>query len=245
MKITLAKSLEEFYYEAGRRIAAQIVEKPEARIGLSTGRTTGGIHAALADIYAKERFDTSRVRIFGLDEITNMSRECKASCYWLLLHQVAEPLGISLSNFIMPDPYAQDFKKECEDFERKVSGDNIADLQILGIGENGHIGFNQPGTPFGTTTWLSYMDDSLDERLRRENNIPADVKMGGLTLGIKNVMWSKKIILAANGRLKAEIVEKALFGPVTEEVPSSVLQLHPDCEAILDPEAAACIEKYL
>ena len=245
MKITLAKSLEEFYRESAGRIAAKIVEKPEARIGLSTGRTTGGIHAALADIYREKRFDTSRVKIFGLDEITNMSRECRASCYWLLLHQVVEPLGIPLDNYIMPDPFAEDFKKECEDFESKVSGERVADLQILGIGENGHLGFNQPGTPFGTATWLSYMDDSLDERLRRENNIPADVKMGGLTLGIKNVMWSKKIILAANGKGKAEIVERALFGPVTQEVPASVLQLHPDCEAILDPEAAACIEKYL
>jgi 6-phosphogluconolactonase/Glucosamine-6-phosphate isomerase/deaminase len=241
MKITLTKSIEEFYTISAGRIAAAIIEKPEALIGLSTGRTTGGIHKALAELYKEKPFDTSHVSIFGVDEITNMSRMCKASCYYMLLHQVVEPLGIPLHNFIMPDPYAEEMDKECDIFENRVSNNNVADLQILGIGENGHLGFNQPGSPFGGTTWVSYMDDSLDERLRRENNIAADVKMGGLTLGIKNIMWSKKIIMVANGKSKTDIVAKALLGPVTENLPASVLQLHPNCEFILDPEAAGRI----
>ncbi len=245
MRITVTNSLERFYTESADRIALQIRENPGSLVGLATGRTTGGIHKALANLYMERPFDTSHVTVFGMDEVTNMSRECKASCYYLLLHQVVEPLDIPLQHFIMPDPYAKDFKTECTNFEKRVSRNNTADLQILGIGENGHLGFNQPGTPFGSTTWLSYMDDSLDERLRKENNIAENVKMGGFTLGIKNLMWSKKIILAANGKSKASIVEKALFGPISEDVPATVLQLHPDCEFILDPEAAMYIGKYL
>lgn len=245
MKITIAKSLDDFYKQSAERIASKIIEKPKSIIGLSTGRTTGGIHKALVELYREKPFDTSQVTVFGLDEVTNISRECKASCYWLLLNQVVEPLGIPLSNFIMPDPFAKDLQRECRKFEDRVSNDNASDLQMLGIGENGHIGFNQPGTLFGSTTWISYLDDSLYERLRRENNIAPDVKMGGLTLGIKNIMWSKKIVLVASGKNKADIIEKALFGPVSENVPASVLQLHPDCEAILDPEAAQQIVKHL
>ena len=116
--------------------------------------------------------------------------------------------------------------------------DGGPDLIFLGLGENGHLGFNQPGTPFGQRTWLSYMDDSLDERLRRENRIPQDVKMGGLTLGIKNLMLGKKLVMAANGRNKAQIVKEMVTGSVTQEVPASILQLHPFCEVILDPQAA-------
>jgi len=245
MKITITKNLDDFYFQSAERIAHKIIEKPKSIIGLSTGRTTSGIHKALVERYKEKPFDTSQVTVFGVDEVTNIGRECKASCYWLLLNQVVKPLGIPLSNFIMPDPFAKDLESECKKFENRISNDNAADLQMLGIGTNGHIGFNQPGTPFGSTTWISFLDESLDERLRRENNIATDVKMGGLTLGIKNIMWSKKIVLVANGKSKAEIIEKALFGPVSEDITASVLQLHPECEVILDQEAAENIKKYL
>lgn len=241
MKVTIKKSFEEFTVESAQCIVSQIIENPESHVGFSTGRTTTGIHSALLDIYRKKAFDITKVKIFAVDEITNMSRDCKASCYWLIYNQIVKPLGIPLENFIMPDPLAEDLDNECLVFKNKVCGENAADFQMLGIGENGHLGFNQPGTPFGTSVWVSIMDDSLDERIRRENNISSDVKLGGLTLGIKDIMRSKKIVLAANGKSKAEIVKKALEGPVTESLPASVLQLHPNCEFILDAEAASFI----
>lgn len=241
MQVVITESESDFYEKAASRIAEMIRNNPEAKIGLSTGRTTKGVHAALAEIHKADPLDCSRVKIFGIDEITNMSRECKASCYYILLHEVVEPLEIPISNFIMPDPMAGNLEEECRRFEEEVTAEGGPDFIFLGLGENGHLGFNQPGTSFGQTAWLSWMDDSLDERLRRENNIPGNVKMGGLTLGIKNLMQCKRLVMAANGNNKAEMAEKMIMGPVTEEVPASILQLHPQCEVILDPAAAVLL----
>lgn len=245
MKITVTENEEKFYSEAASRIAEVIRKKPDAKIGLSTGRTTKGVHAALVQLWKESPFDCSGISIFGIDEITNMSRECRASCYYLLLHEVVEPLGIPMEHYIMPDPMAEDLEAECRWFEEAVMADGGPDFIFLGLGENGHLGFNQPGTPFGQRAWLSWMDDSLDERLRRENQIPDDVKMGGMTLGIRNLMNCGRLVMAANGSNKAEIAEKMIFGPVTEKLPASILQLHPDCEVILDPLAAEKTERKL
>lgn len=238
MIITVAHSFNEFCSIAAWRIAQAIIEKPDAVIGLATGRTTTGIHAALAGIYAAHPFDTSRVTVFGMDEITNVSRAFPGSCYDMLLRQVVEPLNIPLEHFIMPPTFSDDFARECRDFETAIAARGGVDLQILGIGENGHLGFNQPGTPFESTTWLSRMDETLDARIRRESGSAPDADLGGFTIGIKNIMMSRRVILAANGANKRAIVKKALYGPVTTDVPASVLQLHPFAETVLDPDAA-------
>lgn len=238
MQIVFAKNIEEFYERSAVCIAEAIRDKPNAKIGLSTGRTTRGVHAALVEEWKKSPFDCSRLRVFGIDEITNMSRTCKASCYDILLHEVVEPLGIPEEHFIMPDPLAPDLEAECLRFEKLVMADGGPDFMFLGLGENGHLGFNQPGTPFGQTAWLSRMDDSLDKRLRSENHIAEEVHMGGLTLGIKNLMQCPSLVMGANGKNKTEIVKKMVRGPVTEELPASILQLHPACKLILDPDAA-------
>jgi glucosamine-6-phosphate deaminase len=238
MKITITDAGSHFYEFVAWRTAVEVASNPDAIIGFSTGRTTKGIHASLADIHKNYPFDTSRMTVFGLDEITNVSREYFGSCYYILLHEVVEPLGISMENFLMPPVYSDDFNRECRDFQAAISARGPVTLQILGLGENGHIGFNQPGTPFNSDAWLSKMDKDLDQRIRRETGSSPDAPLGGLTLGIRNIMHSKKIILAVNGKRKSQIVRDAICGPVTEKVPASILQLHPDCEAILDTEAA-------
>ena len=238
MKITITRSLQEFCSVFAWKIADEMIHNPRAVVGLATGRTTTGIYAELAKLYAEHPFDASAVTVFGMDEITNVSREFAGSCYDMLLRQVVRPLNIPMENYIMPPTCSDDFERECRDFERAIEARGGVDLQILGIGENGHLGFNQPGTPFSSTTWLSRMDEQLDERIRRESGSASDANLGGLTLGIRNLMQSRKVILAANGKNKTEIVQKALYGPICEAVPASVLQLHPFLEVILDPEAA-------
>jgi glucosamine-6-phosphate deaminase len=238
MKTTIAKSETEFFRTVASRIVDQIIQKPNAVIGLATGRTTTPVHAAVREIHGQSPFDVSGVTVFAMDEITNVSREFAGSCYAMILNQIVKPLGIPLANFIMPPTYSDDFAKEARLFERRIAERGGVDLQILGIGENGHLGFNQPGTSFESTSWLSHMDPQLESRIRRESQTPDNVVLGGLTLGIKNIMQSRKIILAANGSHKAGIVATALNGPITTDVPASVLQSHPDCEVILDPAAA-------
>ncbi len=239
MRITITESLNAFYSVVAWRIAAVIIEKPDAVIGLATGRTTTGVHQALAGIYAAHPFDTSRVTLFGMDEITHVSRAFPGSCYDMLLRQVVRPLGIRPENFLMPPTESDDFSRECRAFEDAIAARGGVDLQILGIGENGHLGFNQPGTPFESTTWIFRMDETLDARIRRESGAAPDADLGGFTIGIRNIMMSRRVILAANGSNKTAIVRRALYGPVTPDVPASVLQLHPFAEAIIDPEAAS------
>jgi len=241
MKITITNIGQEFNTTAAWRIIAQILGKKNSVIGLSTGRTTGGIHAAVADVYKKFPFDASQVTVFNLDELTNVPREYFGGCYTMIRNEICIPMGIPEENIIMPPTISDNFEEEGRLFEERIMQRGGIDLQVLGIGENGHLGFNQPGTPFERTTWLSVMDTPLEERVRRETQSPKDANLGGLTLGIKNIMQSRKIVLVANGARKADIIKAALLGPVTVDVPASVLQLHPDCEAILDVEAAAGI----
>ncbi|MEO5976887.1 MAG: glucosamine-6-phosphate deaminase [Chryseolinea sp.] len=239
MKITIEKSEREFDIAAAWRIIGQMLEKPNAVIGLSTGQTTLNMHAVVSEIYAKYRFDVSRVTLFNVDELTNLPREYSGSCYTMILNQIAAPLGIPNENFIMPPTLSNDFEAECLLFEKRLQERGGADLQMLGLGANGHIGINQPGTPFESETWVSPMDPDFEARVRRETNVPADHILGGLTRGIKNIMHTRKLILIAKGKHKAAMVRQAVLGPVTTDIPASVLQLHPNCEILLDADAAS------
>lgn len=239
MKITIAKNEQEFYSLVAWRIAAQIITKRESVIGFSTGRTTGGVHKALSDIHAEHPFDTSGMTAYPLDEVTGVSPEFPGSCYYMILHEVVLPLGIPMEHFVFLPTESADFSRDCKAFTAALQARGGIDMQVLGLGENGHLGFNQPGTPFGQTAWHSWMMPELEQRLRRESGTAADVRLGGVTLGIREIMQSRKIVMAANGAHKAAMVKAMVQGPVYETVPASILQLHPECEVILDPAAAA------
>ncbi len=241
MKITITGSEEEFDRTAAWRIIGQMLGKPDSVIGLSTGQTTGGMHRVVAAIHSQYPFDVSRITIFNVDELTNLPREYSGSCYTMILNQLVSPLGIPEENFIMPPTMSDDFEAECKLFEHRLAERGGADLQMLGIGSNGHIGINQPGTPFESETWVSPMDPDFEARVRRETRVPPETVLGGLTRGIKNIMHTRRIILIAKGAHKAEIIEKAILGPVTTDIPASVVQLHPDCEILLDSAAASLI----
>ena len=173
MKITITETEQHFFDLVAWRIAVEIANKPDAVIGFATGRTTKGIHASLVDIHKHYPFRLSGTTVFGLDEITNVSREFSGSSYYQMLHEVVEPLGIPLENFLMLPTHSDDFCRAGRDFEAAISARGPVALQILGIGENGHIGFNQPGTPFNSDAWLSKMDEELDRRIRRETRLRA------------------------------------------------------------------------
>lgn len=219
-----------------------MLRKPDSVIGLSTGQTTKNMHAIVSHIYRQYPFDTSRVTLFNVDELTNLPRSYKGCCYTMIKEQLADPLGIPEERFLMPATISDDYAAECEKFQRAIEARGGADLQMLGLGYNGHIGINQPGTAFGSETWVSPMDPVFEERVRRETGVGPEHELGGLTLGIRTIMHTKRIILIAKGGHKAEMVEKMLKGPVTEDIPASVLQLHPDCTFLLDAAAGRCVE---
>jgi glucosamine-6-phosphate deaminase len=237
MKITITKDEHEFDVTAAWRIIAQMLDKPNAVIGLSTGQTTINMHAVVSAIHKQYPFDVSRITLFNVDELTNLPREYAGSCYTMILNQLAGPLGIRDENFIMPPTLSDDFEREARLFEQRLAERGGADLQMLGIGSNGHIGINQPGTPFESETWVSPMDPDFEARVRRETQVPPETVLGGLTRGIKNIMYTRKLILVAKGAHKADIIEEAILGPVTTDIPASVVQLHPNCEILLDAAA--------
>jgi glucosamine-6-phosphate deaminase len=238
MVITIVKDEAAFDCCAAWRIIGEILANPKAVVGLSTGKTTKNIHEAVGRIYRQYPFDVSRITLFGVDEIINVPRQFKGACYTMLKTQLIDCLGLAESQFLMPPTISDNPEEECRLFQQAIEARGGVDLQLLGLGENGHIGFNQPGTPFESETWISRMDCALEARIRKETNTPPEIKLGGLTLGLRTIMHSRKILVAAKGKAKASIVRQMLLGAVTTAVPASILQLHPHCECLLDAAAA-------
>jgi glucosamine-6-phosphate deaminase len=226
---------------AAWRIIGAMLENPRVVIGFSTGQTTKNMHRMVSEIYGKYPFDVSKVTIFNVDELTNLPRSYAGCCYTMIKEQIAGPLGIPEENFIMPPTMSGDFEAEARGFGKALEDRGGIDIQILGLGANGHIGINQPNTPFESETWVSPMDEIFEARVRQETGVGPDYPLGGLTLGIRTIMHSRKIVLVAKGKHKAEVVERMLLGPISLDCPASVLQLHPACEFLLDADAARLV----
>lgn len=242
MEVTIVQTEREFDTALAWRVVGQIIRKANSVIGLATGNTTVGAYRIVSDIYQRYPFDTSRVTVFGLDEIVMVPKELPGTCYNRLLEQIVEPLHIPLENFIMPPTEADDYEYECALFEKRIKERGKVDLQILGIGIDGHVGMNLPGAPLEQQVWLTELSGELQARLRRNNNFPESKQLAGITLGMKMIMQMDRLVLAAKGRQKAEIINQAINGPITGDVPASLLQLHPNCEVLLDAEAAGLLK---
>lgn len=241
MKIILTQTPENLDKQAAWMLADAVSSRHDAVIGLSTGRTTGSIHATFVRLARESGLDCSETTFFGLDEVAGVPREYAGACYTMLKNELVGPLGIPEDHFLMLPVESDDFERDCAAFTGELERRGGVDLLFLGLGENGHLGFNQPGSPFGAGARLSVMYPELEERIRRETGTPDDKPLGGVTLGLKDIMHARRLVLAAKGLSKAAIVQKMIEGPVTEDVPASVLQLHPDCTVLLDREAASCL----
>ena len=239
--ITITHSEAAFDKMAADRILSQMKCNPSSVIGLSTGRTTKNMHLLTGEAYRQAPFDISHVTLFGIDEVTGVDREYAGACYKMLKTEIIEALGIDDEHYLMLPTRSDNFDEECLRFTQKLAQRGGIDLIMLGLGENGHLGFNQPGTPLGQGAWTTRMNSELEERIRRETHTPADVPLGGATLGIRDIMHARHIVLVAKGSNKAEAVRQMLTGPVSPDCPASVLQLHPNCEFLLDNLAAALL----
>ncbi|MBO6053162.1 MAG: 6-phosphogluconolactonase, partial [Clostridia bacterium] len=172
--IRIMKDERAFDIAAAWEIIGQILRKPDSVIGLSTGQTTKNMHAIVADIFRHYPFDVSRVTFFNVDELTNLPLSYPGCCRTMIEEQLTHPLGIPEERFLMPATLSDDFEGECRKFEAALEKAGGADLQMLGLGYNGHIGINQPGTPFGSDTWVSPMDPVFEERVRRDTGVGPD-----------------------------------------------------------------------
>lgn len=239
--ITIAPKVAEFDAMAADRIISQITSKADSVIGLSTGRTTGAMHRLVGHWWQQTHHDVSRLTLFGLDEITGVDRLYPGACYAMLRTEIADLMQLREDQLLMLPTVSDDFAAECTKFTDTLAALGGVDLLILGLGENGHLGFNQPGSPFESTCRTTPMHAELEVRVRRETATPDDVPLGGVTLGVKDIMRIPRIILVAKGANKAEAVRSMLCGPITTDFPASILQLHPNCEFLLDADAAALL----
>lgn len=238
MTINIERDERAFDLAAAESIVQQIKEKPESVIGLSTGRTTGNMHRLVVGMHREQPFDASRVTFFGVDEVTGVPRSYSGACYTMLKREIIDGMGVDAEHFLMLPTQSDDLTADCQRFVEKLQQRGGIDLLVLGLGENGHLGFNQPGTPFERTVGMGSMDRALEARIRRETNLPAEHRLGGVTLGLSDIMQARSIILVAKGTAKAKIVSRVVSGPVSTDVPASILQRHPHCEVLLDADAA-------
>ncbi|MFS0862136.1 glucosamine-6-phosphate deaminase [Fredinandcohnia sp. 179-A 10B2 NHS] len=223
---------------AAQQAISQIEVKSNSRIGFATGNTTVGLHHVLADTINNQKVCIDKIAVYNLDEYVGLSQENPLSCFYRMKNQLYNRIGLSPQQINFLDGDTLDPSAECQRFEESIRNSGGIDLQFVGIGLNGHIGFNEPHTPFESTTHVINID--LTSRTSRVSDFGSleKVPAQGITMGIKTIMMCRKIVLLAKGKHKAEIVKKALLGPVTTEVPASILQLHPNITVILDQEAA-------
>ena len=239
--ITITENEQIFDQTAASRVTDQIISKPDSVIGLSTGRTTGNMHSLIADRCEEGDIDTSRVTFFGVDEITDVPREYYGSCYRMIRSEMLDQMSFDDKNFLMLPTFSDDFDQACKEFVKEIERRGGVDLLILGLGENGHLGFNQPQSPYEKDAWVTDMNPELLDRVRREVGENGDYK--GITLGLQMIMNSRRIILVAKGTHKANAVKLMLKGNVSTDFPASLLQRHPDCEFLLDTAAASLINE--
>ncbi len=241
MKIIRAKDYKDMSRKAANVISAQVIMKPNCVLGLATGGTPVGTYAQLIDWYNKGDVDFSDVTTVNLDEYRGISRENDQS-YWYFMHKnFFNSVNIRPDHIHVPDGSNPDAAAACRDYDEIIRSVGGIDLQLLGIGPDGHIGFNEPGAAFELGTHCVDLTESTIEANKRFFDKKEDVPRQAYTMGIKSIMQARKVLMIANGANKADIIKQAFFGPVTPEVPASILQMHPDFVLVLDEEAASKI----
>ena len=242
MKIIRAKDYKDMSRKAANIISAQVIMKPNCVLGLATGGTPVGTYQQLIDWYNKGDVDFSEVTTVNLDEYRGLPRENPQS-YWSFMHDnFFDHVNIDPARINLPDGTNLDAAAECKRYDEVIHNVGGIDLQLLGIGHNGHIGFNEPGAAFVLGTHCVDLAQGTIVANKRffDGNVDLVPKQA-YTMGIKTIMQARKVLLVANGAGKAEIIKKAFFGPVTPEVPASILQMHPDFTLVGDAEALSLI----
>ena len=241
MRIYKAKDYEEMSRKAAGIVSAQIIMKPDCVLGLATGSTPVGLYKQLIEWYRNGDLDFSGVRTVNLDEYKGISRENDQSYYYFMHQNLFDHVNIPAGNTHLPDGMEPDSEKECRRYEELIQSRGSVDLQLLGIGHNGHIGFNEPADAFDKLVHCVNLTQSTIEANKRFFASAKEVPRQAYTMGIQTIMRSKKILIIANGEGKADIVRDAFFGPITPMVPASVLQLHNDVTLVADEAALSKI----
>lgn len=239
MRIIVAKDYKDMSRKAANIISAQIITKPDCVLGLATGSSPIGTYDQLVEWYEKGDLDFSKVSSVNLDEYRGLDHSHDQSYYYFMHEHLFDRVNIDPANTNVPDGTEPDAEKECKRYEELIASYGGVDLQLLGLGHNGHIGFNEPAPVFDKATHCVDLTESTIEANKRFFASADDVPKQAYTMGIGTIMKAKKILVVVSGADKADIVAKAFYGDVTPEVPASVLQFHPDVTVVVDEAAAS------
>lgn len=243
MRIYQAKNYQEMSRKAANIISAQIIMKPDAVLGLATGSTPVGTYQQLIQWYQKGDLDFSEIRSVNLDEYKGLAPDNDQSYAYFMRNNLFDHVNIKMENTNIPNGLETDIALECSRYNNVIQSLGGIDLQLLGIGGNGHIGFNEPSDAFESGTHCVKLTDNTIQANARFFETIDEVPKFAYTMGIKNIMQAKSILLVASGASKAEALYRSLFGPITPEVPASILQLHNHVSVVADEEALSIIKE--
>lgn len=245
MRIYEAADYKDMSRKAANIISAQVILKPDCVLGLATGSSPVGTYDQLVEWYEKGDLDFSQVTTVNLDEYKGLSGDNDQSYRYFMDTHLFNRVNINKERTFVPDGLEPDSHKACEKYNEIIHSVGRVDLQLLGLGHNGHIGFNEPGEAFEKETHCVELAPSTIEANKRFFASEEDVPKQAYTMGIKTIMHAEKILVVVSGEDKAEAVAKAFAGPITPEVPGSVLQLHPDVILVGDKAALSKLHEVL
>ncbi len=243
MRIYKAKDYNDMSRKAANILSAQVIMKPDAVLGLATGSTPLGTYSQLIEWYKKGDIDFSNVTTVNLDEYKGLTRDNPQSYYRFMCENFFDHINIDKKNVNVPDGTQENSEIECERYNNIIRSVGGIDMQLLGIGDNGHIGFNEPGCAFETETHCVKLTESTINANSRFFDSIDEVPKEAYTMGIKSIMQAKKILLVASGENKAKALYEAICGPVTPKNQASILQLHNDVTIVADEAALSLIKE--
>ena len=236
MKFITVDSYEKLSRQAANIISAQVIMKPNSVLGLATGSSPVGIYRQLIDWYNKGDIDFSEVVSINLDEYVGLAEDNDQSYRYFMQDKFFDHINIRRENTFVPNGCATDLDRECTEYDARIERYGGIDLQLLGIGLDGHNGFNEPSDVFVKNTHVVDLHESTIKANSRFFASEDEVPRQAVTMGMISIMQAKKILLIANGKAKKDILEKAFFGPITPAIPASILQLHPDITVVYSEE---------
>lgn len=242
MRIIKAKDYKEMSRKAANIISAQVLMKPNAVLGLATGSTPIGTYEQLVEWYEKGDLDFSGITTVNLDEYKGLPKENDQSYYYFMNHHLFSKVNVNKNRTFLPDGTEKDSAKACEDYNRIIEAAGGIDLQLLGLGHNGHIGFNEPSDIFKGKTHCVDLTESTIQANKRFFASIEEVPKQAYTMGIQTIMQARSVLVVVSGEEKAKIVKEAFFGPVTPAVQASILQFHKNCILVADEAALSLIQ---
>ena len=241
MRIIETKTYEDMSKQAANIIASVVTLKPDCMLGLATGSSPIGTYEELVKKYEAGELDFSEVTTVNLDEYKGLPKENKQSYYYFMHDNLFSHVNIDPANTHLPDGTEPDSQKACEEYNKVIASMGGVDLQLLGLGHDGHIGFNEPNGEFDKETHCVDLTEMTIEANKRFFNSIDEVPRQAYTMGIATIMRAKCVLMVVSGKDKAEILKKSFFGPITPQVPASILQLHPNFVLIADEDALSAL----